>query len=131
MNFKSCLPGWYPGRTIHIHFAVSDASGSSRIVSQFGFEDAIATQVYTTHPMYSHRGDQDTPLDRDGVFQQIQEPFVMSTQQNSDGSLRSTRFRCLKPSLIQRLFALSEQVLTVLEDIEGIGGEVGVVVGHE
>ena len=87
VNFKSCLPGWYPGRTIHIHFAVSDASGSSRIVSQFGFEDAIATQVYTTHPMYSHRGDQDTPLDRDGVFPADKEPFVMSTQQNADGSL--------------------------------------------
>ena len=87
VNFKSCFPGWYPGRTIHIHFAVSDASGSSRIVSQFGFEDAIATQVYTTHPLYSHRGDQDTPLDRDGVFPADTDPFVMKTQQNSDGSI--------------------------------------------
>ena len=84
MNF-GCFPAG--GRTIHIHFAVSDASGSSRIVSQFGFEDAIATQVYTTHPLYSHRGDQDTPLDRDGVFPADTDPFVMKTQQNSDGSI--------------------------------------------
>lgn len=87
VNFKSCFPGWYPGRTIHIHFAVSDANRSSRIVSQFGFADAIATEVYTTHPMYSHRGDQDTPLDRDGVFPSNTETFVMEAQQNSDGSI--------------------------------------------
>ena len=87
VNFKSCFPGWYPGRTIHIHFAVSDANRTSRVISQFAFTNEIATEVYTTHPLYSHRGDQDTPLERDGVFPNDTEVFLMRTRQNDDGSL--------------------------------------------
>jgi len=87
VNFKSCFPGWYPGRTVHIHFAVSDANGSSRVISQFCFTDALADEVYINHPLYSHRGQQDTPLLRDGVFPADTAPFLMHTAQNSDGTL--------------------------------------------
>jgi protocatechuate 3,4-dioxygenase beta subunit len=87
VNFKSCFPGWYPGRTIHIHFAVSDANQTSRVVSQFCFPNELAAQVYTTHPTYSPRGDQDTPLERDGVFPTNTDVFMMSIRQNEDGSL--------------------------------------------
>lgn len=90
VNFKTCFPGWYPGRTIHIHFAVSDTSGQSRVISQFTFEDALATDVYTNHPSYRRRGDQSTPLasGQDGIFPASgYEPYLMTTVQNSDGTL--------------------------------------------
>ena len=88
VNFKTHFPGWYPGRTIHIHFAVSDAEGNSRLVSQFCFTDELADEICSTHPLYSDRGVQDTSLSRDGVFPRAnQEPFIFNTQRNSDGSL--------------------------------------------
>lgn len=88
VNFKSCFPGWYRGRTLHIHFAVSDDSGS-RIISQVCFPDELATEVYTTHAAYSSRGDQDTPLaaGTDNVFPADFTPYLLTTEQNSDGTL--------------------------------------------
>ena len=88
VNFKSQFPGWYPGRTVHIHFAVSDVEGNSRLISQFCFSDALADEVYTQHPLYRERGGQDTPLSRDGVFPSSYiEPFIFKTKKNRDGSL--------------------------------------------
>lgn len=87
VNFKSCFPGWYPSRTIHIHFAVSDANGSSRVISQLCFTDELAKQICTTHPLYTHRGEQDTPIPIDGVFPSNSDSFLLKTQQNSDGTL--------------------------------------------
>ena len=88
VNFKSQFPGWYPGRTVHIHFAVSDAEGNSRFISQFCFTDELADEIYANHPLYSERGVQDTPLSRDGVFPRgNRDPFIFKTDRNSDGSL--------------------------------------------
>ena len=90
VNFKTCFPGWYPGRTIHVHFAVSDRSGSNRIISQLCFNDSLAKEICTTHEMYSDRGEQDTSLAGgwDPVFPSSNhEDFLFSTQKNADGTL--------------------------------------------
>ena len=90
VNFKTCFPGWYPGRTVHIHFAVSDEHGSDRVISQFCFSDELVEQICTTHPLYRDRGDQDTPLAGgwDPVFPTSgYEDFVCKTRQNPDGTL--------------------------------------------
>jgi len=91
VNFKTCFPGWYPGRTIHIHFAVSDNGGSSRgIISQLCFTDELAREICTTHERYSSRGEQNAPLasGRDAVFPSTgYEAFLLTTEQNSDGTL--------------------------------------------
>lgn len=90
VNFKTCFPGWYSGRTIHIHFAVSDSSGNSRVISQFCFADAFTQEICTTHEYYSSRGEQDTTLagGRDTVFPSSgYEDFMLTTAQNSDGTL--------------------------------------------
>lgn len=88
VNFKSCFPGWYRGRTLHIHFAVSDDSGT-RVISQLCFPDELASEVYTTHPAYSSRGDQDTPLasGTDTVFPADFTPYLLTTERNTDGTL--------------------------------------------
>lgn len=89
VDFTTCFPGWYRGRTSHIHFAVSDDSGT-RLISQFCFPDALVTEIYTTHEIYSPRGDQDTPLaaGTDTVFPANGfEEYQLTTQRNSDGTL--------------------------------------------
>ena len=90
VNFKTCFPGWYPGRTIHFHFTVSDSAGNNRFISQLCFTDEFAATICTEHERYRDRGEQDTTLasGADMVFPSDDvEPFLLRTRQNSDGSL--------------------------------------------
>lgn len=88
VNFKSCFPGWYSGRTIHIHFRVKQGNYDS-VISQFCFSDEFCEEICTTHAEYSARGSQNTPLSsgRDTVFGADYEDYQLSIQQNSDGTL--------------------------------------------
>ncbi|WP_430460892.1 intradiol ring-cleavage dioxygenase [Thalassolituus sp. LLYu03] len=90
VNFKSCFPGWYSGRTIHIHFRIRKANGGSDyLISQFCFDDSFTEEICTTHAKYSSRGIQDTTLSggRDTIFGSDYSEYLMNLQQNSDGSL--------------------------------------------
>lgn len=91
VNFKTCFPGWYSGRTIHIHYRVRmENGGSDYIVSQFCFTDDFCEEICTTHDGYLSRGTQDTTLSSgtDTVFPSSDyAEFVMETEQNEDGSL--------------------------------------------
>lgn len=90
VNFKTCFPGWYPGRTIHIHFAVIDEFQSSKVVSQLCFDDELAASICSSHEHYRKRGVQDTPLagGSDVVFpRRGYEPFVCKTRRNADNTL--------------------------------------------
>lgn len=92
VNFKTIFPGWYPGRTLHIHFAVSNGKQTS-LVSQFCFADALATEILTQHEQYRQRGDQDTPNEdgADGVYRSNAADFRFHTIRNADGSLLAYR----------------------------------------
>ncbi len=103
VNFKTCFPGWYSGRTIHIHFAVSEDGGSTRnVISQFCFTDEFAKEICTTHELYSSRGEQDTTFaGGDNVFPSSgYEAFLMTTAQNPDGSLLAYHTIQIDPSVV-------------------------------
>lgn len=89
VNFKTIFPGWYRGRTIHIHFAVSDPDGTTRVISQWCFPDELTEQICTTHDLYADRGVQDTPLagGTDSVFPADYAPYLLNTAANADGTL--------------------------------------------
>ena len=90
VNFKTHFPGWYRGRTIHIHFAILDANNNRKLISQLCYSDSFAKQVCTTHPYYADRGEPDTTLSggTDTVFPSNgYENFQMSVKQNIDGTL--------------------------------------------
>lgn len=90
VNFTSCFPGWYSGRAIHIHYAVTDPEGTTRLTSQFGFADSFADEIHTSHELYGARGAQDTRISdgSDNVFPEDGfEDFLLTTEQNADGSL--------------------------------------------
>ncbi|RZF91951.1 intradiol ring-cleavage dioxygenase [Pseudoalteromonas sp. N1230-9] len=87
VNFKTHFPGWYSGRTIHIHFKVTNNNMDS-VISQFCFSDEFAKEICTTHSEYKSRGEQDTTLaSNDNVFGRDYEQFIMNTAKNSDGTL--------------------------------------------
>lgn len=98
--FKSCFPGWYAGRTNHIHLRFVE-NGNELLATQFAFEDALNNDIHVNHPEYIGRT-QDTPLARDGVFSGgfgggfgggggSSSNWVMSTRRNEDGSMLAYR----------------------------------------
>ncbi|MCH9813674.1 MAG: intradiol ring-cleavage dioxygenase [Epsilonproteobacteria bacterium] len=95
VNFQSCFPGWYPSRTVHIHFRVRlEEGGNDYVVSQFCFDDDFTTDILTTHDKYSSiglskSGSSYTTLasGSDTVFGSNYEDGLLHIEQNSDGTL--------------------------------------------
>jgi protocatechuate 3,4-dioxygenase beta subunit len=70
--FTTIFPGWYNGRTDHIHVRVRTFSGSSttyNFTTQIFFDEATAAAVYATSP-YSSRSGRDTTNEEDMIYQQ-------------------------------------------------------------
>lgn len=63
--FDTIYPGWYPGRTTHIHFRVHP-SARTQATSQLYFPEDVTAAVYE-QPPYLARGPKDTPNTADGV----------------------------------------------------------------
>ncbi len=86
VNFKTCFPGWYASRAIHIHFRVKN-NNNDELISQFGFDDDFCTDICTSHSDYINHGAPDTYLTNDTVFGSDYNEYVFNLEQNDDGSL--------------------------------------------
>ncbi|MBS0150568.1 MAG: intradiol ring-cleavage dioxygenase [Nitrospira sp.] len=80
-RFQTIYPGWYPARTVHIHFKIRTASvvrGSYEFTSQVYFSDELTDRVHTTLPYSSSGGrrvrNHDDVIFRDGGDRLILEP---------------------------------------------------------
>jgi protocatechuate 3,4-dioxygenase beta subunit len=67
VTFRTIYPGWYPGRTTHIHFKVHPSS-TTEATSQMYFPEDVTATVYTAAP-YAARGQKDTTNQADGIAQ--------------------------------------------------------------
>jgi protocatechuate 3,4-dioxygenase beta subunit len=69
VRFATVFPGWYPGRTVHIHLKVrwGDAAMHREFTSQFYFDDAL-TDTVQADPAYAQRGRRETVNAMDGIF---------------------------------------------------------------
>lgn len=79
VEFQTIYPGWYPGRTPHIHFKVrlyAGAQKSFEFTSQLYFDDAITDRIYAQAP-YNTKGDRSTRNNRDGIFQRENGPQLL------------------------------------------------------
>ncbi|MEW6271490.1 MAG: intradiol ring-cleavage dioxygenase [Thermodesulfobacteriota bacterium] len=65
-TFRTIYPGWYPGRTPHIHVKVR-VGGSDVHTGQLYFDEAVTDAVYAQQP-YAARGPRDTTNATDGIF---------------------------------------------------------------
>jgi protocatechuate 3,4-dioxygenase beta subunit len=65
-TFKSVYPGWYPGRTVHIHVMVH-IGGNVVHTGQLYFPDKVTDAAYKKAP-YSGRGARDIRNANDSVF---------------------------------------------------------------
>lgn len=67
-EFLTIFPGWYRGRTPHIHMKVN-VGGSTVHTGQVFFNERITAAVYKQKP-YASRGRYDTPHASDGIYRQ-------------------------------------------------------------
>jgi protocatechuate 3,4-dioxygenase beta subunit len=65
-EFTTIYPGWYQGRTVHIHAKVH-LDTSTALTTQLFFDDAITDEVFAAAP-YDSRGERDQRNDGDGIF---------------------------------------------------------------
>lgn len=63
-SFISIFPGWYPGRTPHIHLEVKSSNGSSLLVSQISWSETTSNAVYAST---EYKGNADTNNSNDGI----------------------------------------------------------------
>ena len=67
VSFTTIYPGWYRGRTTHIHFKVFP-NDNSVMTGQLFFPDSLSEQIFTTVAPYNDRpGKRDTSNARDGI----------------------------------------------------------------
>jgi protocatechuate 3,4-dioxygenase beta subunit len=70
-RFTTIYPGWYQGRTVHIHFKIraSSASGSAyEFTSQLFFDDSITDKVHAQAP-YASKGQRTLRNAGDVIYQ--------------------------------------------------------------
>lgn len=90
VEFDTCFPGWYGGRTIHIHFTitVNDKSFTSQLV----FDDALVDRIFTSYPEYEGYGLPDTHNTNDGVVRGGDlASFTLATARMSDGAMLASK----------------------------------------
>jgi protocatechuate 3,4-dioxygenase beta subunit len=66
VHFNTLYPGWYSGRTTHIHATVR-VNGTDIVTTQFFFPDTVNDLVYRSHASYLARPTKDTTNARDGI----------------------------------------------------------------
>jgi protocatechuate 3,4-dioxygenase beta subunit len=74
VRFATIYPGWYPGRTTHIHFKVH-VSSTAEATSQLYFPEEMTRAVYGTG-VYVARGQKDTSNSSDSVARNDLPPLL-------------------------------------------------------
>jgi len=86
-EFLTIYPGWYEGRTVHIHFKIRNDPASRRAQefnSQLYFDDSTTDQVYKLAP-YNSKGRRSTTNDTDFIFRRGGKQLIPTLTKDSHG----------------------------------------------
>ena len=86
-KFVTIYPGWYSGRTVHIHFKIRSAPSSRpgfEFTSQLYFDDALTDQVHS-RPPYSAKGLRDIRNRGDGIFRRGGDQLTLAVASTPQG----------------------------------------------
>jgi protocatechuate 3,4-dioxygenase beta subunit len=86
-QFITLYPGWYPGRTVHIHFKIRTAPMARRsfeFTSQLYFNDDLTDRVHTASP-YATAGPRTTRNQQDWIFRRGGDQLLLAATQTADG----------------------------------------------
>lgn len=90
-RFVTIYPGWYEGRTVHIHFKVRttpEADGGYEFTSQLYFDDALTDDVLRKAP-YAGKGERSTRNPDDGIYRRGGDQLTLDVTP-SDRGYRAT-----------------------------------------
>lgn len=87
VEFATVYPGWYPGRTAHIHFIVFLAEATI-LTGQIFFPDDVSTSIYQSQAPYNERGaERDTLNADDGIARRAGSASLAAVETASGGYL--------------------------------------------
>lgn len=92
VEFTTIYPGWYSGRTVHLHYKVRLFAGSTKtyeFTSQLTFDDTLTDQVFTQAP-YNTRGTRNTRNSNDGIAQQGGTAILLDVAADGAGGYTTT-----------------------------------------
>jgi protocatechuate 3,4-dioxygenase beta subunit len=87
VEFLTVYPGWYRGRTVHIH-AKLHVDKETVLTTQMFFDEDLTAKVYQAAPYASHTG-RETFNDDDGIFDAS---LILTMREQEDGYLGLTTF---------------------------------------
>lgn len=67
-SFQTIFPGWYPGRTTHVHYKVF-LDDKTQLTSQIFFAETVNDAIYQDNDAYARDGSRDVLNARDGIAQ--------------------------------------------------------------
>jgi protocatechuate 3,4-dioxygenase beta subunit len=82
VEFVTVYPGWYRGRTVHIHAKVH-VDNRTALTTQFYFDDDVSERVFARRPYSTHTG-RDVFNDSDGIFDKS---LLLDLSKDGDGYL--------------------------------------------
>ncbi len=95
-EFITIYPGWYRGRTVHIHFKIRTDPQAERgydFTSQLFFDDELTDKVYEDD-LYASRGERTPRNDGDGIFRGSEGLLTLEVvevdEDDEDGGYKAT-----------------------------------------
>ena len=91
-TFTTIYPGWYQGRTVHVHFKIRSATAVSpglEFTSQLYFDDTLTDQVHTGQP-YAQKGQRTVRNPGDGVYAQGGDQLMLDVSGDATTGYTST-----------------------------------------
>jgi hypothetical protein len=88
VEFVTIYPGWYPGRSVHVHIRVK-RTGRPDFVSQLYFDDVFSDGVLGQAPYTSHAGTRPRN-EQDGIFVGDGGPQLMLDVQSKGSELQAS-----------------------------------------
>jgi protocatechuate 3,4-dioxygenase beta subunit len=93
-RFTTIYPGWYRGRTVHIHFKVRTqpaAAAGHEFTSQIYFDDALTDRVHNLEP-YARMGRRTVRNEGDGIFRRNGDQLMLAVRGEGEGQAYSGTF---------------------------------------
>ena len=87
VEFQTIYPGWYQGRTVHLHYKIRTNRSSEvghEFTSQLFFDEAITDQVHAQQP-YAQKGRRDTTNSSDGIFARGGNDLMLGLSKDAEG----------------------------------------------